>query len=336
MTQNRRSFLKAGAASAAALPVAAASAAAAEPQPRALGLMQPMPKGLTLCTLRGDGGAMTLGIRRPDGILDVARAEAALKTGAPTTITALLAGRGDAAALERLAKRTGVARYLVKESEAAFGPCVTEPEKIICVGLNYRAHVAEANQRVPEVPILFNKYNSSLNHHNGVINISREHATRYDYEAELCIIIGREARDVSEADALSYAFGYCCGQDFSVRDLQSRTSQWMVGKAGDGWGPLGPWLVTADQVDPDNLKIEGLVNGEIRQSSNTNMLIHNCRKLISYSSMYMTLRPGDVIFTGTPEGVIAGYPRERQVWLKQGDTLTVRIEKLGEQHVRLV
>ena len=335
MAQNRRNFLKAT--GAAGIGSATALGTEATAQPHATGLLQPMPKGLTFCTLRGDRGT-TLGIRRADGILDVARAEAALKTGAPTTITALLAGQGNIAALERLAARSDrtIARYLVKPEEAAFGPCVTDPEKIICVGLNYRAHAAEANQRPPEVPILFNKYNSSLNHHNGVINISREHATRFDYEAELCIVMGREARDVSEADALSYVFGYCCGQDFSVRDLQSRTTQWMVGKAGDGWGPLGPWLVTADQVDPDKLKIEGLVNGEVRQSSNTSMLIHNCRKLISYSSMYMTLKPGDVIFTGTPEGVIAGYPRDRQVWLKRGDTLTVRIEKLGEQLVTLV
>ena len=232
--------------------------------------------------------------------------------------------------LDRAVGDAGAGRFFVAEAEAAFGPCVTDPEKIICVGLNYRAHAAEANQKPPEVPILFNKFNSALNHHRGTINVSEENAKEFDYEAELVLVIGRTARNVPEDQALDYVLGYACGHDFSARELQRRTSQWMLGKAGDGWGPVGPWLVTADQVDPDALKIECLVNGEVRQSSTTAMLIHDCRKLVSYCSRYMTLRPGDIIFTGTPEGVIAGYPAEKRVWLKAGDRVTTRIEKLGE------
>jgi 2-keto-4-pentenoate hydratase/2-oxohepta-3-ene-1,7-dioic acid hydratase in catechol pathway len=143
--------------------------------------------------------------------------------------------------------------------------------------------------------------------------------------------MGKTARNVSEADALSYVFGYATGNDFTARDLQSRSSQWMLGKTCDGFAPVGPWLVTADQIeDPNNLKIECRVNGEVRQSSNTSDMVFGCRQLISYISKHLTLRPGDIIFTGTPEGVIAGYPKEKQVWLKAGDKLVTSIEKLGE------
>jgi 2-keto-4-pentenoate hydratase/2-oxohepta-3-ene-1,7-dioic acid hydratase in catechol pathway len=144
------------------------------------------------------------------------------------------------------------------------------------------------------------------------------------------IVIGRRARNVSEADALNYIFGYATGNDFTARDLQSRSTQWMLGKTLDGSAPVGPWLVTADQVDGDNLKIECRVNGEIRQSSNTSDMVFNCKQLVSYISKYMTLKPGDLIFTGTPEGVISGYPKDKQVWLKPGDKLVTSIEKLGD------
>jgi 2-keto-4-pentenoate hydratase/2-oxohepta-3-ene-1,7-dioic acid hydratase in catechol pathway len=141
---------------------------------------------------------------------------------------------------------------------------------------------------------------------------------------------------VSEADALSYVFGYCTGNDFSARDLQFKTSQLMMGKTCDGFAPIGPWLVTADQVpDPQNLKLECRVNGEVRQSSNTNDMIFGCRTIVSYISQIWTLKPGDIIFTGTPQGVILGYPPEKQVWLKPGDQVTTSIEKLGEHRFTL-
>lgn len=333
MSQNRRRFLQATGATGAANLLPAAGALAAPPRPAA-GAPQPLPKGLSFCTLRTGTGTPTLGIRTGRGVLDVRKAEAQYRTGAPVTIDDVIHARGNVAALSVLvAKATGDAgagRLFLPEAEAPYGPCVTDPEKIICVGLNYRAHAAEANQAPPEVPILFNKFNSALNHHRGRINVSEENAKAFDYEAELVIVMGRTARNVPVDQALDYVFGYCCGHDFSARDLQMRTSQWMIGKTGDGWGPVGPWLVTADQVDPSALTIECLVNGEVRQSSNTSMLIHDCRKLVSYCSQYMTLRPGDIIFTGTPEGVIAGYPPEKRVWLKPGDRVTTRIEKLGE------
>jgi 2-keto-4-pentenoate hydratase/2-oxohepta-3-ene-1,7-dioic acid hydratase in catechol pathway len=150
-------------------------------------------------------------------------------------------------------------------------------------------------------------------------------------------VMGRRARSVSEADALSHVFGYCTGNDFTARDLQRASSQWMLGKSLDGFAPIGPWLVTADQVgDPNHLTIECRVNGEVRQSSNTSDMVFGCASLVSYISRHFTLKPGDIIFTGTPEGVIAGYPKERQVWLKAGDRVTSTIETLGRLDFRLV
>src|SRR5215470_14004045 len=260
---------------------------------------------------------------------DVAAAEEALQENAPTTISAVFAGLGDSAGFKRLVERASAAHFIA-EDKAKFGPCVTNPEKIVCIGLNYRKHAAETGQPVPTQPILFNKYNTALNCCGGVIAVSKEKAEKFDYEAELVIVIGRTARNVSEADAAKYIFGYCTGNDFTARDLQSRSSQWMLGKTLDGSGPIGPWLVTADQVNGDNLKIECRVNGEVRQSSNTSDMVFNCKQLVSYISHHMTLKPGDIIFTGTPEGVISGYPKDKQVWLKPGDTLVTSIEKLGE------
>jgi 2-keto-4-pentenoate hydratase/2-oxohepta-3-ene-1,7-dioic acid hydratase in catechol pathway len=292
-----------------------------------------LPKGMTFTMLRRADG-YGLGVRTERGILDVVAAEKDFRAGAPNTITAVLNGTGDWQKLGFLidrAKASGTAeRYFIAEEEAAFAPCVTDPEKIVCVGLNYRRHAAETGQPVPKLPILFNKYNSALNCCGGTVAVSREKATQFDYETELVIVMGRMARNVSEADALNYIFGYCTGNDFTARDLQSRSSQWMLGKTLDGAGLIGPWLVTADQVDGDNLKIETHVNGEVRQSSSTSDMVFNCKQLVSYISDYVTLRPGDIIFTGTPEGVIVGYPKEKQVWLKPGDRLVSSIEKLGE------
>lgn len=297
-----------------------------------------LPKNMTFATLRGLTG-YGLGLRTERGVLDVGAAERDLRENAPTTITAVLNGHGDLAALRRLADKAASAspeRYFVAEDKAIFGPCVTEPEKIICVGINYRRHAAELGVPVPTTPVLFNKYNSALNSCGGTVAVSKEKAEKFDYESELVVVIGRTARNVTEADALKYVFGYCTGNDFTARDLQLLTSQWMLGKTLDGFGLIGPWLVSADQVvDPDNLKIECRVNGNVRQSSNTSDMVFNCRQLVSYISNYMTLRPGDIIFTGTPEGVILGYPKEKQVWLKPGDKVVSSIEKLGDLHFTL-
>ncbi|PYQ50538.1 MAG: FAA hydrolase family protein [Acidobacteria bacterium] len=292
---------------------------------------------MTFATLRR-GGAPGLAIKTARGLLDVRRAEGVFKLGAPTTIDEVfLRGGGHplAALLARANDRPSGGLF-IDEREAEFGPCVTSPEKIICVGLNYRKHAAETGNPVPPAPILFNKYNTALNAHRGTIKVSQEPAEQFDYEVELVMVMGRAARRVAEADALSCVMGYCTGNDFTARDLQRASSQWMLGKSLDGFAPIGPWLVTADQVgDPNRLKIECRVNGEVRQSSNTADMIFGCAQLVSYASRHFTLKPGDIIFTGTPEGVIAGYPKEKQVWLKAGDQVTSTIEKLGELSFRL-
>ena len=334
LDQDRRTFLKTTSL-VAAMAVASAPASTqtvAQGSPKATEPKE-LPKGMTFATLRRPDG-LGLGLRTDRGILDVVAAEQDFREGAPTSIDAVFKGQGDINGLKRLADKAGASasaqRYLVAADQAAFGPCVTNPEKIVCIGLNYRKHAAETGNPVPKQPILFNKYNTALNCHGGVIGVSEEDAQKFDYEAELVIVIGRRARNVSEADALNYIFGYATGNDFTARDLQSRSTQWMLGKTLDGSAPVGPWLVTADQVDGDNLKIECRVNGEIRQSSNTSDMVFNCKQLVSYISKYMTLKPGDLIFTGTPEGVISGYPKDKQVWLKPGDKLVTSIERLGD------
>jgi 2-keto-4-pentenoate hydratase/2-oxohepta-3-ene-1,7-dioic acid hydratase in catechol pathway len=324
MIQGRREFLQAGLVGALVSVAGGERGVAAESEEQRQGTMG----GLVLATLTTSRG-QTLGVRTEKGIIDVAAAESDMRLGAPLQVDAAIRQHGDLEALRKLIERAaGDSRYLVGAQEARFGPCVTQPEKIVCVGLNYKKHVAEVGAQIPPEPRLFNKYNQALNHHGGRIEVSKETARHFDYETELVIVIGRTARNVSEADALSYVFGYCIGQDFSAREQQAR--QIMLGKAGDGWAPIGPWLVSADLLDAQNLNIETRVNGEIRQSSNTSDMIFNCRQLISFISSYMTLKPGDIIFTGTPEGVILGMPKEKQVWLKAGDKIVSSIEKLGQ------
>lgn len=291
-----------------------------------------MSTNLTLVTLRSDTG-YGLGVKTERGILDIAEASARLGLPAPRTVDEALAAR-DAAALDRLVREAASAaaadRFYIEEAKAAFGPCVTNPEKIICVGLNYRRHAVETGNPIPTVPILFNKYNNALSHHGAIVEVSRVPAEQFDYEAELVVVIGRTARNVPAAQALSYVAGYCVGNDLSVRDLQMKTSQWMLGKTCDRFAPIGPYLVGAGQVpDPNRLKIECRVNGEVRQSSNTADMVFSCAELVAYISRYFTLKPGDLIFTGTPEGVILGYPKEKRVWLRPGDRVSTSIERLG-------
>jgi len=226
--------------------------------------------------------------------------------------------------------------WLRNESDLSLEPCVTHPNKIVCVGLNYRKHAEETNAPIPEYPILFNKFSNALTGHGRDVTLPKV-STKVDYEAELVIVIGKTAKNVAKEDAPDYVFGYCCANDLSARDLQGRTTQWMLGKICDGFSPLGPYLVTADEVgDPNGLGIRSFVNGEPRQNSNTSDMIFRCDEIVSYISRHMTLVPGDVILTGTPEGVILGYPKEKRVWLKDGDVVTVEIEKLGKLTNRMV
>lgn len=207
---------------------------------------------------------------------------------------------------------------------------VPHPGKILCVGLNYRPHAHESQMEIPSYPVLFNKYGNSVVGSNTPVHPPRD-AQELDYEAELVVVMGRRATQVGEAEALQYVAGYCNGNDLSARDLQFRTNQWLLGKTADGFGPMGPYLVTADEIaDPDALDIVCRRDGVEVQHSNTRNMIFSCRYLIHYISRYMTLEPGDVIFTGTPEGVIFGKSEAERQWLQTGEQVSVSVEGLGE------
>jgi 2-keto-4-pentenoate hydratase/2-oxohepta-3-ene-1,7-dioic acid hydratase in catechol pathway len=257
--------------------------------------------------------------------MDVRQAAERLQVMTPVTMAEVIAGGKEAlAALGKLAAQ-GVG--ILSEESIIYAPCVLNPEKIVCVGLNYASHREECKVEIPDTPVLFSKFNNALAAHRQLITLPG-YAEKYDYEAELVIVIGKVARNVSAKEALSYVFGYTAGNDFSARDLQFRTSQWLLGKSCDHFAPIGPYLVVEEDFDPGCLDIQCSVNGEIRQSANTGEMIFSCAEIISYISGYMTLQPGDIIFTGTPGGVILGSGRERQ-WLKPGDEVSVFIDKIG-------
>jgi 2-keto-4-pentenoate hydratase/2-oxohepta-3-ene-1,7-dioic acid hydratase in catechol pathway len=218
-------------------------------------------------------------------------------------------------------------RFLLDEATLTFGPCIANPGKIICVGLNYRRHAAESGMAIPTSPVLFSKFSNAIASPGEPI-VLPANAVEYDYEAELGVVVGKRAKNVSEQDALNFVLGYCNVNDLSARDLQTRTSQWLLGKTLDQFMPIGPYLITADEVrDPQALDIRCWVNGALRQNSSTADMVFSVPQLVSYISQYMTLEPGDVISTGTPEGVVLGM-KEKQ-WLKPGDEVTIEVAGLG-------
>ena len=217
----------------------------------------------------------------------------------------------------------------VEESDICWGPSVSRPHKIICVGLNYRKHADETGSPYPDVPILFNKFDNTLAGHKAEIPIPSV-TDKLDYEVELGIVIGKRAKNVDKKNALNHVFGYCTANDLSARDLQMKTHQWLLGKSCDKFSPIGPFIVTSDEIEnPNNLALKTYVNGEIRQDSTTADMIFSCAEIISYISRHMTLEPGDLILTGTPEGVVFGYPEHQQNYIQPGDVVTVEIDKLG-------
>lgn len=278
-----------------------------------------------------------LGVATEVGIVDVA---AALGDGpGPRTVHEVIEGGEEAiGTLQQAVNRTlaSCSDVLLGKSGLKLGPCVTHPNKIICVGLNYRKHAEETNAPIPESPILFSKFSNTLAGDGEDVPLPRT-SQKVDYEAELVIVIGKTAKYVAKEEALDYVFGYCAANDLSARDLQMRTQQWLLGKSCDKFSPLGPYLVTADEVgDPNALDIKCIVNGEVRQHSNTSDMIFRCDEIVSYISHHMTLMPGDIILTGTPEGVVLGKPPENQVYLKAGDIVTISIEKLGSLTNRMI
>jgi 2-keto-4-pentenoate hydratase/2-oxohepta-3-ene-1,7-dioic acid hydratase in catechol pathway len=211
---------------------------------------------------------------------------------------------------------------------------VPAPAKVVCVGRNYAEHAAETGSVVPAEPQLFSKWaNAVVGPGVDVVRPSITHAL--DYEAELVAVIGRTARQVSEADALEYVFGYTCGNDISARDLQFGDTQWTRGKALDTFAPMGPWIVTADEVpDPQVLGIRCVVNGETRQDDTTANMVFPVARIIAFITEAITLEPGDVVYTGTPPGV--GHGRTPPVYLQPGDRVRVEIDRIGAIENRIV
>jgi 2-keto-4-pentenoate hydratase/2-oxohepta-3-ene-1,7-dioic acid hydratase in catechol pathway len=215
------------------------------------------------------------------------------------------------------------------------GPCVGHVGKFICIGLNYADHAAESNMPLPKEPIVFMKATSAVVGPNDNLEIPRG-SKKTDWEVELGVVIGKPAKYVSEADALKHVAGYCVVHDVSEREFQLEgTGQWVKGKSADTFGPIGPWLVTADEVkDPGNLKLWLEVDGHRYQDGSTSTLIFGVTYLVSYLSRFMSLQPGDIISTGTPPGV--GHGKKPPVYLRAGQVVRLGVEGLGEQRQNIV
>ncbi len=278
---------------------------------------------MKLCQIMKDGSP-ALGICTEAGIIDVV-AEAALR-GISAPATMLEAIEGGDAALELLASLAEGAEAF---TDAPLAPAVTGGDKILCIGLNYMRHAEEFKSKIPAAPVIFAKFPNALAADGEAVKLCPDYK-EYDYEAELVVVIGRKCKDVPADEALSYVFGYTCGDDFSTRDLQfTRGNQWILSKNFDGFAPLGPCVVTSDSIDPSQLQVCSRVHGELRQNGNTRDMIFPVAKLIEDISHHMTLMPGDVIFTGTPHGVMQGYPADQKNWLKPGDKVEIIIEGIG-------
>ncbi len=233
------------------------------------------------------------------------------------------------ATLERL-KESDITALPLVEGSPRIGSCLADVPNFHCVGLNYAKHAAESNMEIPTEPILFSKATSALSGPFDTVLIPRD-SIKTDWEVELGVVIGKAASYVSEADALSYVSGYCIVNDVSEREFQfERGGQWVKGKSAPTFGPVGPYLVTADEIpDPQNLNLSLRLNGELLQDSPTSDMVFGVAEIVSYMSRFMELRPGDIIATGTPSGVGIGLKPQR--FLKVGDEMELQVEGLGAQ-----
>jgi acylpyruvate hydrolase len=251
----------------------------------------------------------------------------------PTMLELLQAGAAARAAAKAIAfaaanlAALGAVGLAYAAESVTFLPPIPRPGKIVCLGLNYRAHIEETGRDAPQYPVLFAKFNNTLVGHRQPIVLPRV-STKVDYEAELAVVIGRAGKDIKAENAFDYIAGYTIFNDVSVRDYQRRTIQFLQGKTFDSTGPVGPALVTLDEIsNPNGLDITLRLNGEVMQHSNTSDLLFDVPFIINYLSEIMTLEPGDMIATGTPGGV--GSARDPQVFLKAGDKVEVEIAELG-------
>lgn len=282
---------------------------------------------------RKDQG-LAVGVVTSDGVVDIAATACSLrKKWTPTYADIIARGEEALTDIASLLREAPLdASCVLDESSLVLGPAALDPQKIICVGLNYREHIKEMNLESPTEPILFGKFANSLAASGQDIDITG--LVEVDYEAELAVVIGKSGRNVSEEHALDLVLGYANTNDLSVRDLQFKSGQWLIGKSLDDFLPIGPYLVTADEIaEPNNLKIRGWMNGELRQDGTTADMVFSVAEIISYASRFMTLLPGDIIATGTPPGVINGT--KEKVWMKAGDNYEVEVTGLGRLRNRL-
>lgn len=230
-------------------------------------------------------------------------------------------------AVEFALNNIGDAEYVLKVDEVRLEAPVQQPKKIICVGHNYREHILEMGREIPPYPLVFAKFSNALIGPEDDIPFFPI-SEQLDYEAEFTFVVGKRAKNVSEKDALDFVAGYTICNDVTYRDIQRRTLQWLQGKSVDGSAPMGPWLVTSDELtNPSGLDITLYVNGEERQRSNTENLVFSVQKLVEFLSNLMTLEPGDVIMTGTPGGV--GVAMEPQSFLTDGDVVRIEVDQVG-------
>ena len=232
-------------------------------------------------------------------------------------------------------KKTELESLPQLDNNQRIGACVTKPSNFLAIGLNYKAHAEETNSDAPKEPIVFNKSPNCLIGPNDDVIIPKS-SNSLDHEVEIAIIIGRKAKYVKEKDAQNFIFGYCICNDISEREWQKkRGGQWVKGKSGDTFGPLGPYLVTKDEIDnPYNLNLSLDLNGKRRQTGNTSLMIFNFNFLISHITQFITLMPGDIITTGTPAGV--GMGMRPPNYLKSGDVMILKVDNLGEQRLKVV
>ena len=275
----------------------------------------------------GTGEGLKVGVVSGDGVVDLARAAQGKEAGWFTSMEALLAAGEPALRLAQALAETAAQRLL--RSAIRLGPPVPRPTKIIALGFNYREHAEEFSTKAPEAPLIFAKYpNSICGPHDPIILPPGDDQPQVDYEAELAVVIGRRCKGVPASRAMEMIAGYMALNDVSERKWQFGDKQWTRGKSPDTFCPTGPWLVTPDEVpDPHALGIRSRVNGEIRQDSNTSLLVHRIPRLIEYCSASMTLEPGDIIATGTPTGV--GMHRKPPLFLKPGDVVEIEIDGVG-------
>jgi 2-keto-4-pentenoate hydratase/2-oxohepta-3-ene-1,7-dioic acid hydratase in catechol pathway len=273
---------------------------------------------MKLVSIRRDGRD-SIGLLRDDRVLDLSL----LKSQSYGSLKSFLSN-GGMAALEAAALDSLPALPL---AQIRFRPVITDPAKILCIGINYASHVKEAGRDIPQFPMVFTRFADSQVGHDEALLRPRE-STKFDYEGELAVVIGRRAHHVKEADALDFVAGYSCYNDGTLRDWQRHTSQFTPGKNFPGTGGFGPWLVTADEIpDPSNLHLQTRLNGEVMQDTNTSDMIFGVGKLIEYCSSFTPLAPGDVLVTGTTGGV--GAFRQPPVWMKPGDVVEIEISGIG-------